>query len=146
MLLTISFIIILIIGVACSIIYHYTYISTTLLDSLGLLFIAVGIVGTFTCGIFILENITGGAKDRYEEIYEEKILLEAVDINELNIDQQYIYYNKVKRTNTIIEKEKKMVRNLWINCFGNKFIANMEYIEIRGAKIPIANTDLKTME
>ena len=140
MLLTISFIIILIIGVACSVIYNYRYIDIMILDYLGLLFIVMGIIGTITCGMFILHNITE-MSETYEELYEEKTLLEAVDIKELNTEQQYIYYTKVRKVNTIINKEKKIVKSLWTNVFGNKLIANMEYIEIKGAKIPIANTE-----
>lgn len=136
MLLTISFIIILIIGVACSVIYKYSYSDIMILDYLGLLFIVMGIIGTITCGMFILHNITE-MSETYEELYEEKTLLEAVDIKELNTEQQYIYYTKVRKVNTIINKEKKIVKSLWTNVFGNKLIANMEYIEIKGAKIPI---------
>ena len=101
MLLTISFIIILIIGVACSVIYNYRYIDIMILDYLGLLFIVMGIIGTITCGMFILHNITE-MSETYEELYEEKTLLEAVDIKELNTEQQYIYYTKVRKVNTII--------------------------------------------
>lgn len=76
----------------------------------------------------------GGYYDYNNLQYERQCII--AEYSSSNANSQFYVYERAKDFNLRLMREKRTVKNKWINIYGSKKVASIEYIEFYGLSAP----------
>jgi hypothetical protein len=130
MLLFIISLAILIIGIACVIIYKVSY--TDGFDIVGGVSIVIGVCFLVVLSVFGICIQCLKTKEYDEYLYKRQVLEYRLEKQDENLTGNELLYSDIVEFNTTIYKAKRYSKNLWINWYVNDKLATIDYIEIDG--------------
>ncbi len=76
----------------------------------------------------------GGYYDYNNLQYERQCII--AEYSSSNANSQFFVYERAKDFNLRLMREKRTVKNKWINIYGSRKVASIEYIEFYGLSAP----------
>lgn len=76
-----------------------------------------------------------GGRSEYKTMQYERQCIIA-EYSSSNANSQFFVYERAKDFNLRLMREKRTVKNKWINIYGSRKVASIEYIEFYGLSAP----------
>ena len=107
-----------------------SYKIITTLEAIGILGTVVGgIIGlAITC--MLVDNVVNLNINYQNTLHKREMLEYRIGHVSENITGNEMLYNDIVEFNNELRSQKKWANNLWTNWFNNKYIADLDYIEL----------------
>ena len=108
-----------------------SYKIITTLEAIGILgTIAGGIIGlAITC--MLVDNVANLNINYQNTLHKREMLEYRIGHVSENIIGNEMLYNDIVEFNNELRSQRKWANNLWTNWFNNKYIAELDYIELK---------------
>lgn len=126
----VSFIIIGIIFYKMSKNRNFKWETREVFDFLGVMIIAIGIVGNFFTIPFLISNYVNYDLKYQNKLHEKEVLEYRIEHMSDNLTGNEMLYNDIVEFNNELRYTKKFANSPWTNWFNNQDIAAMDYIEL----------------
>lgn len=97
----------------------------------GMLFAAVGLVGSIACGAMVLKVQVKKDVDYQAALNERTALEYRLEHRAENQIGNEMLYSEITEFNNSLLVAKKWANNPWVGCFNNDLIADLDYIEYK---------------